>query len=100
MQLASTLALLTSYFGLVTAIGLPDGVWEGTTFANGTYWVKPAGAPDSGRFLFDPVIQERWRTTASTRPVIPDMPRIPGPKFGAAVVRGPHRPTAVPRAPD
>ncbi|KAJ4418197.1 hypothetical protein N0V85_001529 [Neurospora sp. IMI 360204] len=59
MQLSSTLALLASYFGLATAIHLPDGVWEGTTLANGTYSIKPAGAPDSESFLVEPTTQKR-----------------------------------------
>jgi hypothetical protein len=62
MHLASTLARLAFYFGLVTAIDLPDGVWEGITFANGSYWVKPVGAPESERFLVEPSIQKREPT--------------------------------------
>ncbi|KAK3345702.1 hypothetical protein B0H65DRAFT_549381 [Neurospora tetraspora] len=59
MQLSSTLALLASYFGLATAIHLPNGAWEGTTLANGTYSIKPAGAPDSESFLVEPTTQKR-----------------------------------------
>ncbi|OIW31518.1 hypothetical protein CONLIGDRAFT_652575 [Coniochaeta ligniaria NRRL 30616] len=59
MQLASTLTLLAGYFCLVTAIDLPDGAWEGTTLANGSYWVKAAGAPESERFLVEPTIRKR-----------------------------------------
>lgn len=60
MQFSSTLALLASYFGLAKAIHLPDGVWEGTILANGTYSFKAAGAPDSESFLVEP-------TTTSTQ---------------------------------
>lgn len=69
MQFSSTLALLASYFGLATAIHLPNGVWEGTTLANGTYSIKAAGAPDSESFLVEPTTQKRSVAPVAKRTV-------------------------------
>lgn len=72
MQLHSTLALLASYLGLATAIHIPDGVWEGTILANGTYSFKAAGAPDSESFLVEPTtttITTKKRSGGATVPL-------------------------------
>ncbi|EGO53991.1 hypothetical protein NEUTE1DRAFT_148459 [Neurospora tetrasperma FGSC 2508] len=69
MQLSSTLALLASYFGLSTALHLPDGVWEGTILANGTYSIKAAGAPDSDSFLVEPTTTTTTTTQKRSGPI-------------------------------
>ncbi|KAB5526425.1 hypothetical protein GE09DRAFT_1229265 [Coniochaeta sp. 2T2.1] len=67
MQLPLTLTLLASYAGIATAIYLPAGVWEGSVLANGSYLFKPAGAPDSERFIVLPTVEERSTGTLATR---------------------------------
>lgn len=59
MRLSSAIFLLASAVGLATAIHLPDGIWEGTTLANGTLSIKAAGAPDSESFLVEPAVHKR-----------------------------------------
>lgn len=54
MKFFAILTLLAASVGLSVASDLPAGLYEGSTLSNGTWLLKPAGAPDSALFTIDP----------------------------------------------
>jgi hypothetical protein len=59
MQLPLTFAVLATSLGLASAFDLPNGMWQGTTLANGTLSIKAVGASGNEALLVDPAVEKR-----------------------------------------
>ena len=68
MKFFATLTLFAASVGLSVASDLPTGLYEGSTLANGTWLLKPAGAPDSALFTIDPTEAQDEQVVARSPP--------------------------------